>query len=268
MVQWYNKVTSETYSKVDSKNSTLLKKNADPKKLAFTNSDTYLPIPFKNDFEKPEARTFFHTKAKIQWLSRYKKTVKPDYLYLPEEKLKRIELTRIFCNFDEDNNNMLELDEFLDMILQNYLCHEQKRPFPEEILAIKGKKYWNRILKKDHHGKEQKTGHDSTKIIRFFPAFKKGATMVRTENIIQEFLRKKIELMYKSACSNGKSLGLDDFVRLALDPVQSEIFTKSMRTLKKFQESNIKKRVFSSSNNADFIPLNFDKMISFLSYRS
>lgn len=120
VLQWYNKVTSETYSKVDSMNSTLLKKNADPKKLAFTNSDTSSPIPFKNDFDSPETRTFFHTKSKISWLSRYKKTVKPDYLYLPEEKLKRIELTRIFRNFDEDNNNMLELDEFLEMILQNY----------------------------------------------------------------------------------------------------------------------------------------------------
>jgi hypothetical protein len=123
-------------------------------------------------------------------------------------------------------------------------------------------------LKKENYGKIEKTGHDTSKIIRFSPAFKKGATMIRTENIIQEFLRKKIEVMYKSACSNGKSLGLDDFVRLALDPVQSEIFTKSMRALKKFQEINIEKRIFSSSKNADFIPLNFDKMISFLSYRS
>ena len=46
------------------------------------------------EFDKKIERLPVHTKEVMDWLKRYKRTVKPDYLYLPEEKRARIELSK------------------------------------------------------------------------------------------------------------------------------------------------------------------------------
>jgi len=66
-------------------------------------------------------RTYYHSSSVNKWLLRYKNSVQADYLYKPQDKIRCIELKRIFDKFDSDNSNTLELAEFYDMFKENYL---------------------------------------------------------------------------------------------------------------------------------------------------
>ena len=256
IVNWYNRKTSEIYKRVDRKNNTLKKaftlrnlhENRSPTCKENCKTDS-------NNFHNPETRTFFHTKDRISWLSRYK-DIKPDYQYLPEEKLKRIELTRIFQNFDTDNNGAQDLDEFLSMFLQNYLCHEEFKPYKDSI------------LQDIPVNSEQQTTKESTNFIqkKFIHLIRKK-THEKTQEKIQEFLKSKFSQMYKMVTKSDR-LSLDEFIRLSLDSEASEKFTTYMRLLKSFQANNINNKRIAERTNSDFIPLSFDKMIGFLSYRA
>jgi 3-dehydroquinate dehydratase len=82
----------------------------------------------------------------IDWLKkRYRKTTKLQYLYYPEELLKKGDLKRIFLNFDADETNTLDMHEFIDMFVDNYIVdvystHQssllQKKNQHQDVLGV------------------------------------------------------------------------------------------------------------------------------------
>ncbi len=74
-----------------------------------------------DNFKEPNKKTYYHTPNINKWLMRYQKSVNPDYLYQPKDKIRCIELRRIFEKFDADGSNTLEVEEFFDMFQENYL---------------------------------------------------------------------------------------------------------------------------------------------------
>jgi hypothetical protein len=82
----------------------------------------------------------------IDWLKkRYRKTTKLQYLYYPEELLKKGDLKRIFLNFDADETNTLDMHEFMEMFVDNYIVdvystHQssllQKKAQHQDVLRV------------------------------------------------------------------------------------------------------------------------------------
>ena len=253
IIDWYSKRTSEIYKRIDRRNDNLKPGFARKKSEAKTSSSRKDSQFDPSSFQNPEFRTFFHKKDKISWLSRYGSKVKPDYQYMPEEKVKRIELARIFNNFDSDGSNTQELDEFVDMFLANFLCYEEFKPYSDSISP---------------ENQNQNLLRDSK-----IPRFSKPASIDlakqqdRNKEKIEEFLRMKFSEFYDFVTKTGK-LSLIEFIRLSLNKEAGEKFTEYMRKLKDFQENQIKNNWMLESYNIDFIPLNFDKMMKFLSYRA
>ena len=250
VLSWYNRETSEIYKRVRSKNNTL--KRSFLHNQAFPNAKAENNPIGSTNFKNPEHRTYLHSKDNIAFLSRYHNNVKPDYLYLPEEKQKRFEQTSIFQNFDADGSNTLEIEEFLEMFLQNYLCYEEFIPYFDSILHNK-------------HDTRASVMDVRKKITPL--EIQQAEALTNSREKIEEFLKAKFSEMYEVVSQNGK-LSLVEFVKLALNNEATDKFTKYMRLLKDFQSSNIKNKVIAEEANADFIPQSFDKMISFQSYRA
>lgn len=69
-------------------------------------------------------RTDFHNLATNLWLKKHlRPDVKTPYIFLPNEMNQRIALAKIFENFDVDGNDMLDLNEFVDMFVKNYVSN-------------------------------------------------------------------------------------------------------------------------------------------------
>jgi hypothetical protein len=69
-------------------------------------------------------RTNFHNLATNLWLKKHlRPDVKTPYIFLPNEMNQRIALAKIFENFDVDGNDMLDLNEFVDMFVKNYISN-------------------------------------------------------------------------------------------------------------------------------------------------
>jgi hypothetical protein len=69
-------------------------------------------------------RTDFHNLATNLWLKKHlRPDVKTPYIFLPNEMNQRIALAKIFENFDVDGNDMLDLNEFVDMFVKNYISN-------------------------------------------------------------------------------------------------------------------------------------------------
>jgi hypothetical protein len=86
-----------------------------------------------------------HGASTNNWLKKKNsKTTKTSYLFLPSEINQRIALMEIFNNFDADQNNKLELTEFLDMFINNYISNidsDQNNEVDLDILLNKTSKF-------------------------------------------------------------------------------------------------------------------------------
>jgi hypothetical protein len=84
------------------------------------------PIPgitgHNDNLRRDTSWSQLHGASTNNWLKRKNsKNTKTSYLFLPSEINQRIALMEIFNNFDADGNNKLELEEFLDMFINNYI---------------------------------------------------------------------------------------------------------------------------------------------------
>ena len=78
--------------------------------------------PSKHPNHKKKKFSVIMSKDTNTWLrKRYKNTASNEYIYKPMEMKRRIALRTIFENFDDDGNNKMELDEFIDGFVKTYI---------------------------------------------------------------------------------------------------------------------------------------------------
>lgn len=178
----------------------------------------------ENDLENMD---FKATRKKIQQLKyinwfkkRYRANTNLQYLYYPEELNRKNDQKRIFQNFDADVNKEIDIDEFLDMFIDNYII--DKYSDNNYVATESDKKYRKKVEKA----------------------------------LVENFQK-----LYETVTETYK-LHLVDFVRLALNQDAVIMFTDFMREVKN------NKALVSDKRNLNFLPMSFDDMVEFLSYRS
>lgn len=204
------------------------------------------------DFDEQDLdvkREKIQQKNSIDWLkSRYRKTTNLKYLYYPEELIKKGELKRIFLNFDADESKGIDLQEFLYMFIDNYI---------DDIYSTHQSTQLKKIAKENNH-KIPTTEQINFSITGSYTAKTRPNLTKKQKKVMEEILFRHFKKLFTTV-TNKNELSLVDFVSLGINKESVDLFTNFMRHIKQDKEFK---------NSTDFLPMSFDDMVEFLSYRS
>lgn len=161
--------------------------------------------------------------------------------------IKKGELKRIFLNFDADDTATLDMQEFMDMFIDNYIF-DVYSSHDSNLLNKKRNNPTN--IEKIH---ERNSLRSPTQLKKIMSITK------RQRKEIEECLYRHFTNLYRTVTSSNE-LSLVDFVNLGLKKESVELFTEFMR--------EIKLNPILDEMGCDFLPMSFDDMVEFLSYRS
>jgi hypothetical protein len=160
------------------------------------------------DSSANKAWSHLHSFSIMSWLKKHKQqTTKMQYLYTPEEVQKHLDLKRIFEVFDEDHSETLDLDEFVEMFIQNYIT-----------------KYYSshqRILETSFFQNTGGRGEEDKELIS-------------NEDIqkVRRFLEERFCEIFKEATEDDH-LFLPEFISLALNDDAKEKYSNVIRELRR-----------------------------------
>ena len=228
--------------------------------------------------KEPMKRSTLHNKSTNDWFKkRYSKNVRYEFLYFPDEVKKRLQMMAIFDNFDEDHSGTLEIDEFLDMFIGTYICLDQpKEEMMDKVIEDNGKDLnelpiasQGRVQTQQSSNASNKSGNatksepEEPEKFRFVvPKYIYEAERFTTEQLkeIREHLEIQFTKFYQFVTEKD-NLSKADFINLALDKAANEFFLDVMKQLSKKIEKMKK-------TTEQVIPYSFEKMISYLGYRT
>lgn len=202
-----------------------------------------------------------HSFAMMKWLKKHRpETTKMEYLYTPEEVQKHLDLKRIFEVFDEDHSETLDLDEFVEMFIQNYIT-----------------KYYSSHQKILDSSQQENMGTKG----------EEEAQLSSEDDLekVRRFLEERFLEIFKEATEDDH-LFLPEFISLALNGNANEKYSNVIRDLRKgeFLKEDSMKTGRSREAQAgsgkkeetgpekmsklEFLPTSFETMLNFLSYRT